>query len=322
MFITGPSVIKAATGEAVSAEELGGALVHNQSSGVSHFLLQDERSCFQKVKDVLSYLPSNHLEAAPMNLTVTAEPQDKLLDLVPVDASKAYDVKAVIRTIVDENSWLEIHKYYARNAVVGLARLNGETIGIVANQPKVLAGCLDIDASDKIARFVRFCDAFHLPIVNLIDVPGYLPGVQQEHDGIIRHGAKILYAYAEATVPKFAVVLRKAYGGGYIALVSKALGYDQVLAWPSAELAVMGAEQAVAVVHHRELAADGSDAFRAQKIAEYRDKFLNPYLAAEQGQVDSVIDPTTTRALLISSLAAWRGKRETRFAKRHGNMPM
>jgi len=260
-------------------------MVHNQKSGVAHFAMANEEGCFHFVKKLLRYLPSNNLEDPPR--VPSEDPADRLcdriLDLVPADSTKSYEMKDVIEEIVDRDSFFGLQKFYARNVIIGLARLDGFPVGIVANQPKILAGCLDIDASDKIARFVTFCDAFNIPVVNLVDVPGYLPGVNQEHQGIIRHGAKILYAYAASTIPKISVVLRKSYGGAYIALSSKKMGYDQVIAWPTAELAVMGAEQAVDIVYGRELSEKKSKRLRARKIEEYREKFMNPYTAAQMG---------------------------------------
>jgi acetyl-CoA carboxylase carboxyltransferase component len=320
MFITGPQIIRAATGEEIDFQGLGGAQVHAERSGVAHFVLQNETDCLQAVRQVLSYLPANHL-AEPEYAEHDGPAANAIEGLVPEDPAKPYDVKAVVAAIADRDSFTEVQSHYARNAVVGFARLDGAPVGIVANQPKVLAGCLDIDSSDKIARFVRLCDAFHLPVVNLVDVPGYLPGVRQEHDGIIRHGAKVLYAYAAATVPKISVVLRKAYGGGYIAMASKSMAYDLVFAWPTAELAVMGAENAVDVIYAKQIKTEG-ESLRADKIAAYREKFLNPYQAAEQGQVDQVILPEETRDVLIRHLALLRGKRVAVQPKKHGNIPL
>ncbi|OIP96006.1 methylmalonyl-CoA carboxyltransferase [Candidatus Wirthbacteria bacterium CG2_30_54_11] len=324
MFITGPQVIKLVTSEEIDFEGLGGAMVHNQKSGVAHFAMANEEGCFHFVKKLLRYLPSNNLEDPPR--VPSEDPADRLcdriLDLVPADSTKSYEMKDVIEEIVDRDSFFGLQKFYARNVIIGLARLDGFPVGIVANQPKILAGCLDIDASDKIARFVTFCDAFNIPVVNLVDVPGYLPGVNQEHQGIIRHGAKILYAYAASTIPKISVVLRKSYGGAYIALSSKKMGYDQVIAWPTAELAVMGAEQAVDIVYGRELSEKKSKRLRARKIEEYREKFMNPYTAAQMGQVDMIIDPRETRKTLISSLSFLRTKRVPKVSRKHGSMPV
>lgn len=324
MFITGPDVIKSVTGESVTFEQLGGAATHNQKSGVAHFMADNEKECMIMIKKLLSYLPQNNLDNPPM-INTGDDPErlnKNLKDIVPADSKKTYDVKEVIKEIFDNNSFFEIHKYYAQNAVVGFGRLNNNTIGIVANQPKILAGCLDINSSDKIARFVRFCDCFNIPIINLVDVTGYLPGTEQEHNGIIRHGAKMLYAYSEATVPKISLVMRKAYGGAYIALVSKDMGYDTVIAWPIAEIAVMGAEQAVNIIHRKEIQGKDGDKIKKQKIKEFSEKFLNPYVAAKQGKVDIIIDPKETRKTLISCLEMLFNKRETRPRKKHGNIPL
>ena len=324
MFITGPDVIKTVTGENVTFEQLGGATVHNQKSGVAHFMAENEKECFAMIKKLLSYLPQNNLDNPPMiNTGDTPDRLNKnLKDIIPTETKKTYDVKEVIKEVLDKNSFFEIHKYYAQNAVVGFGRLNNNTIGIVANQPKILAGCLDINSSDKIARFVRFCDCFNIPIINFVDVTGYLPGTEQEHNGIIRHGAKLLYAYSEATVPKISLVMRKAYGGAYIALVSKDMGYDMVIAWPMAEIAVMGAEQAVNIIYRKEIRGKHGDKIKKQKIKEFSDKFLNPYVAAKQGKVDIIIDPKETRKTLISCLEMLFNKRDTRPRKKHGNIPL
>ncbi len=324
MFITGPQVIKLVTSEEIDFEGLGGAMVHNQKSGVAHFAMANEEGCFHFVKKLLRYLPANNLEDPPRVLNEDPADRlcDRIFDLVPADSTKPYEMTDVIEEIVDRDSFFGLQKHFARNVIIGLARLDGYPVGIVANQPKILAGCLDIDASDKIARFVAFCDAFNIPVVNLVDVPGYLPGIGQEHEGIIRHGAKILYAYAAATIPKISVVLRKSYGGAYIALSSKKMGYDQVIAWPTAELAVMGAEQAVDIVYGRELSEKKSKRLRAKKIEEYREKFMNPYTAAQMGQVDMIIDPRETRKTLISSLSFLRTKRVPKVSRKHGSMPV
>jgi len=319
LFITGPQIIAAATGEKIDAEGLGGTAVHSKKSGVTHFVSPDEASTIEQVRQLLRFLPDNALDPAAEE-AFEAPTATNLAQIVPEDAGKAYDIKQVIAALVDEDSFMEIQSAYARNAVIGLARLAGKPVGIVANQPSVLAGCLDINSSGKIARFVRFCDAFRLPLVNLVDVPGYLPGVEQEHEGIIRHGAKVLYAYAEATVPKVAVVLRKAYGGGYIALASRALGYDLVYAWPHAELAVMGAKQAVGVIYRREIAEKGK-AHASKLEATFAKRFLNPKHAAALGQIDQIIAPEATRATLIQSLALLEGKRVPRLPRQHGSGP-
>jgi len=317
MFITGPDVIKTVTGETIDFNGLGGPLVHNEKSGVASFIEENENDCFDTVKLLLSYLPQNNMEN-PNLINTNDNPErlnNKLKDIIPKDSKKVYDAKEVIEEVVDKNTFLETQPLYAQNIVTGFARLNSNSIGIVANQPKVLAGCLDINSSDKIARFVRFCDSFNIPIINFVDVTGYLPGVDQEHNGIIRHGAKILYAYSEATVPKVSLVMRKAYGGAYIALVSKDMGFDKVIAWPNAEIAVMGAEQSVNIIFRKEKN-------KANKIKEYQEKFLNPYEAAKHGKVDIIIDPKNTRKTLISCLEMLATKRERRSAKKHGNMPV
>lgn len=324
MFITGPQVTKAATGEDVTFEELGGAVIHSAKSGVAHFRAPDEASCLALVRELLSYLPANNqsLPPAAAPLPPAGDPEE-LLDVVPASPSKAYDVRDVLRRVLDGGYLLEVQQEFAPNAVVGFGRLDGQSCGIVANQPRVLAGCLDIDASDKIARFVRFCDAFNIPVITFIDVPGFLPGVSQEHRGIIRHGAKILYAYAEATVPKIAVILRKAYGGAYVAMSSRGIGADLALAWPTAEIAVMGPEGAAQILYRNELAhADDPEALLAQRTQEYRERFANPYIASARGMVDDVIDPRETRQRLIDALYVLADKREDRPAKKHGNIPL
>ena len=324
MFITGPDVIKTITGENIDFDSLGGAMPHNEKSGVASFIEENEKECFETLKLLLSYLPQNNMENPPYINTNDSPNRlnSALKNIVPKEDKKTYDVKNVIEEIVDKNTFLEVQPLYAQNAVIGLARLSSQSIGIVANQPKILAGCLDIDSSDKIAKFVRFCDAFNIPIINLVDVTGYLPGVNQEHNGIIRHGAKILYAYSEATVPKISLVMRKAYGGAYIALASKEMGYDQVIAWPSSEIAVMGAEQAVNIIHRKELMGKNSEKIKQQKIKEYKEKFMNPYEAAKHGKVDIITEPKNTRKTLISCLEMLLSKRERRPAKKHGNIPL
>lgn len=325
MFITGPQVIKAVTGEEVSPAELGGATTHATQSGVAHFRTPTEEDCLHLIRTLLSYLPGNNLEDPPF--VPSSDPLDRrcpnLRTLVPIDPNKPYDVKEIIHSITDDGLFLEIQAQYATNIVIGLARLGGYTIGIVANQPRQLAGCLDIDAADKAARFVRFCDAFNIPLLTLVDTPGYLPGVGQEKGGIIRHGAKLLYAFAEAVVPKVTLVLRKAYGGAYLAMCSRSLGADHVLAWPTAEIAVMGPEGAANIIFRQEIsqASDPPEA-RKQKIAEYREKFANPYIAAGLGLVDAVIDPALTRQHLVRVLPTLLNKRENRPAKKHGNFPV
>jgi acetyl-CoA carboxylase carboxyltransferase component len=325
MFITGPQVIKTVTGEEVSFETLGGALSHNSISGVAHFFSQSERECLLHVRTLLSYLPLNNVEDPPVT-KVTDSPyreEEKLLAVVPEDPHKSYDAKEIIHALVDDHQFVEIHALYAENIVVGFARLNGKVVGIVANQPKVLAGCIDIDASDKAARFVRFCDAFNIPILTIVDVPGFLPGISQEHGGIIRHGAKMLFAYAEANVPKIALIVRKAYGGSYVSMCSRNLGTDCILAWPQAEIAVMGPEGAVNIVYGSEIReAENPQELEKEKVSEFREKFANPYVAAAYGMVDEVIDPRKSRYCLIKALQMLMRKREHRHKKKHGNIPL
>lgn len=325
MFITGPAVIKSVTGEDVTSEELGGAAAHASKSGVAHFTAKDEDECIAKIRKLIAYLPSNNLEDAPFEMPTDQinRLSEKLTTIVPDEPNKAYDVKDAIAEIVDTGSFMEIQSEFAKNIVIGLARFNGSTVGIVANQPNVMAGSLDVDASDKAARFVRFCDSFNIPIVTLTDVPGYLPGVREEHGGIIRHGAKLLYAYSEATVPKINVIMRKAYGGAYIAMSSKHLGADAVFAWPTAEIAVMGPEGAANIIFKNDIAESNDPiATRTEKIQEYREKFANPYEAAKLGFVDDVIEPDSTRPRIIAALEMLASKRETRPSKKHGNIPV
>ena len=325
MFITGPRVIEAVTHEKVDLEGLGGADVHTSRSGVAHFTAPDEDQIFDRVRWLLSYLPSNNLEAPPH---VEAEddprrPTPELADLVPESPDHPYDVRQVIGPLVDAGTFLEVQEAYAQNLVIGLARMDGRTVGIIANQPAHLAGVLDIDASDKGARFVRFCDAFHIPLVTLIDTPGFLPGVEQEHQGIIRHGAKMLYAYAEATVPKIALVTRKAYGGAYIVMSSKHLKGDVNLAWPSAEIAVMGPEGAVKIIFRKQLAAaEDPDRERADLVSHYRETLATPYVAASRGYVDDVIEPGESRARICRALARLENKRTITPKRKHGNLPL
>ncbi|WP_137743199.1 acyl-CoA carboxylase subunit beta [Robertmurraya siralis] len=324
MFITGPKVIETVTGEKISAEDLGGARVHNSISGNAHFRSDSEEEIIKSVRLLLSYLPQNSEEKPPM-LMVAAEDdyRPNLTDVIPFDAIRPYDVRVIIDEVVDKNSFLEIHKDFARNIVVGLARIKGEVIGLVCNQPKVMAGGLDIDSSDKAARFIRFCDSFNIPLITFEDVTGFFPGVKQEHGGIIRHGAKILYAYSEATVPKLTVILRKAYGGAYVALNSKSIGADLVFAWPNAEIAVMGPQGAANIIFAKEIQnSENPEQTRAKKIEEYREKFANPYVAAGMGMVDDVIDPRETRIKIIQSLEMLRNKKESRPHKKHGNIPL
>jgi propionyl-CoA carboxylase beta chain len=325
LFITGPDVIKTVTGEDVTFEELGGAHSHASISGVTHFVAADDRSAMEEIRYILSFLPANNLETAPY-FTPNDKPDrmdEELTTIIPDSSNQPYNMHHLIELIVDDAEFYEVHEHYAKNIVVGLARLDGHTVGIVGNQPAALAGTLDINASVKAARFVRFCDAFNIPLVTFVDVPGFLPGVDQEHGGIIRHGAKLLYAYAEATVPKITVITRKAYGGAYVVMNSRSLRADLVYAWPSAEIAVMGAPGAVNIIHRRELAgADDADAERTRLIAEYEEMFANPYLAAESGLVDEVILPRETRPRLIRALDMLRTKRETPPLKKHGNIPL
>ena len=321
MFITGPDVIKSVTGETIDFEGLGGASAQNEKSGVAHFLADNEKDCLDMIKVILSYLPSNNLESPPYALSDNPSRETKrLIDIVPEDPKKTYDIKDVISEIFDKKTFFEVQANYAQNAVIGFTRLNGNAVGVVANQPKVLAGCLDINSSDKIARFVRLCDSFNIPIINLVDVTGYLPGTNQEHNGIIRHGAKILFAYSEATVPKISLVLRKAYGGAYIALVSKDMGYDKVIAWPAAEIAVMGSEQAVSIINRDEITKNPKA--KSELAQKYTEKYLNPYVSAKLGKIDMVIDPKDTRIALVRCLDMLLSKREKRPSKKHGNMPL
>ncbi|NLG85694.1 MAG: methylmalonyl-CoA carboxyltransferase [Firmicutes bacterium] len=325
MFITGPQVIKAVTGEEVSAEELGGAATHNRISGVAHYMATSEDECFEQVRSLLSYLPNNNLET-PIRSEATdpaTRVDTSLREVVPLESNRAYDMRDVITRVVDDGVFFEAQEHYATNILTGFARLNGYSIGIIANQPRVLAGCLDINASDKGARFIRFCDAFNIPIVTFVDVPGFLPGTNQEYGGIIRHGAKMLYAYSEATVPKITLIVRKSYGGAYLAMCSRDLGADQVFAWPGAEIAVMGPDGAANIIFRKEIEeADDPEATRQEKIAEYRERFANPYIAAARGYVDDVIDPAETRPRLACALEALSSKRESRPAKKHGNIPV
>ncbi|MEZ4771460.1 MAG: acyl-CoA carboxylase subunit beta [Caldilineales bacterium] len=325
MFVTGPDVVKAVTHEEVSFEELGGALTHAAKSGVAHFAAENEEHAMFIAQKLLSFLPQNNQEDPPY-VPTSDDPlrMDEALDsIVPDNPNKAYDMKDIIRHIVDDGDFLEVHQHFAMNIVVGFARLGGHTVGIVAQQPTVLAGVLDIDSSTKGARFVRFCDCFSIPIVTLVDVPGFMPGTAQEHGGIIRNGAKLLYAYCEATVPKVTVITRKAYGGAYDVMSSKHIRGDVNLAWPSAEIAVMGPEGAINILYRRELAAaDDPDALRARLVQEYREKFANPYVAAARGFIDDVIEPRETRPYLINALEMLQNKRDTNPPKKHGNMPL
>jgi acetyl-CoA carboxylase carboxyltransferase component len=325
MFVTGPDVVKSVTREEVSFEELGGADVHASTSGVCHYVAESEADCLYLIRVLLSYLPANNMEDPPFVPTTDDRLRtDESLDgLVPEDASKPYDIREVIRRIVDDGVFFEIHEQFAPNIVVGFARMGGHSVGVIANQPAVLAGVLDINASDKAARFVRFCDSFNLPIITFVDVPGFLPGTAQEHGGIIRHGAKLLYAYCEATVPKITVITRKAYGGAYDVMSSKHIRGDLNLAWPTAELAVMGPEGAVSIIFRKELAeAEDPEKRKSELVEEYRDKFANPYVAASRGYLDDVIEPRYTRPRLINALEMLSNKRDANPAKKHGNIPL
>ncbi|HWS44891.1 MAG TPA: acyl-CoA carboxylase subunit beta [Acidimicrobiia bacterium] len=325
MYITGPDVVKTVTGEEVTHEELGGALTHATKSGVATFVADDEQSCIEMVRYLLSFLPANNLEEPPHFATEDdpERPCDRLLELIPDSSNRAYDMKAVIADIVDDGDFFEVFPLWAMNIVCGFARIDGHAIGIVGNQPQVLAGCLDIDASEKAARFVRTCDAFNIPLVTFVDVPGFLPGTDQEYGGIIRHGAKLLYAYCEATTPRVQIITRKGYGGAYVVMNSKSIGADIAFAWPSAEIAVMGADGAVNIIFRKEIdAATDPVARKGELVMEYEDRFLNPYQAAERGYVDDVIDPRDTRRMLVRALHMLRTKREQLPARKHGNGPL
>lgn len=325
MFITGPEVIKTVTHEEVTKEELGGALTHNQTSGIAHFAAENEEDCLRTIRELLSFIPSNNIDDPPR--IACDDPIDRadesLNTIIPQESNQPYDIRKVINTVFDNGYFFEIQEHFARNIVIGFARLNGRPVGIVANQPAFLAGVLDIDASVKGARFVRFCDCFNIPIITFEDVPGFLPGVNQEYGGIIRHGAKLLYAFAEATVPKITVVTRKAYGGAYCVMGSKHIRTDINFAYPTAEIAVMGAEGAVEILYRREIAnSTDSEVTRKQRIEEYRDKFASPYIAAERGFIDEVIEPRLTRPKLIRALKLLENKRDTNPSRKHGNIPL
>ncbi len=325
MFITGPDVVKAVLGQEVSFEELGGAMVHSQTSGVAHFIVKDEQHCVELVKRLLSYLPSNYLEDPPaIEATDDANRTDEALaKIIPDDPDKPYDVKEIICRVMDNGDFLEVQPLHAMNIVVGFARLNGKTVGAVANQPKHCAGALDINSSMKAGRFIRFCDCFNIPIVTFVDVPGFLPGLEQEHGGIIKHGSKLLYAYCEATVPKVTVILRKDYGGAYDVMGSKHSGADINYAWPTAEIAVMGPHGAINIIFRKEIAeAKNPEQKHQELVAEYREKFASPYIAAQKGYIDEVIDPAQTRPKLISALESLTTKREPRPARKHSNVPL
>ncbi|MBN1448400.1 MAG: acyl-CoA carboxylase subunit beta [Bacteroidetes bacterium] len=322
MFITGPEVIKTVLGEEISMEDLGGARVQTEISGNAHFFAHSEQECFEQIKQLVTFIPWNNRKKPDAFPATPPRPEFDPEKIIPVNPRQPYDVRNIIRAICDDSGFFEIQEHWAANIVIGFSRLNGETVGVVGNQPLVLAGVLDVDSSDKAARFIRFCDAFNIPLITFVDLPGYLPGADQEHAGVIRHGAKILYAYSEATVPKVTVILRKAYGGGYIAMCSRHLGADFVFAWPSAEIAVMGPEGAANIIFRQEIAtADDPDAVRQQKVLEYTEKFANPYIAAANGHVDAVIGPHETREFLIHAIEISRDKHELRPHKKHGIPP-
>lgn len=325
MYITGPNVVQAVTGEKVSHEELGGGIIHNEKSGVAHFLAKNDEEAIDLAKKLLSFIPDNNLQEA--EVIETDDPLERetasLRDLIPTDPTKPYDVKDLIKEIVDNKDFFEIQEGFAKNAVIGFGRIGGRSVGIVANQAAYLAGVLDINSGDKIARFVRFCDAFNIPLVSFVDTPGFMPGTLQEHGGVIRHGAKILYAYSEATVPKITLILRKAYGGAYIAMCSRHLGADAVFAYPQAEIAVMGAEGAANIIFAKDIeTAENPEEMRTQKINEYREQFANPYKAAERGYIDDIIDPKNTREVIGKTLEFLRSKSEESPQKKHGNIPL
>jgi propionyl-CoA carboxylase beta chain len=327
MFVTGPDVIKTVTHEEVTKHELGGAMTHNATSGVAHFVARDDTECLAMIRELMSYLPSNNLDDPPRRSS--SDPWDRahpaLNTLVPEDPFKPYDIKDAIHAVSDDGECFEVHEHYAKNLVVGFARLEGRPVGIVANQPAFLAGVLDINASVKGARFVRFCDAFNIPLITFEDVPGFLPGTQQEFGGIIKHGAKLLFAFAEATVPKITVITRKAYGGAYCVMASKHIRTDINYAWPTAEIAVMGPEGAVNIVHKRELdraTETEREKLRREKVEEFRERFANPYVAAERGYIDAIIEPSQTRAKLITALRSLENKRDSNPRKKHGNIPL
>jgi acetyl-CoA carboxylase carboxyltransferase component len=323
MFITGPEVIKTVLGEEISMEDLGGAKVHAEITGNAHFFAESEEECFDQIKRLVSFIPWNNDKKAELFPKKAPKSRHyKIESIFPTNPMTPYDVRDVIKALVDDSDFFEIHQKWAANIVIGFARIDGQTIGFVANQPMVLAGVLDVDSSDKAARFIRFCDAFNIPLVTLVDLPGYLPGIDQEHAGVIRHGAKVLYAYSEATVPKLTVILRKAYGGGYIAMCSHHLRADFVFAWPTAEIAVMGPEGAANIIFRSEIkSSDNPDETRKRLIEEYRQKFANPYVAAAYGYVDAVIEPSETRNFLVHSLTLAQNKNEIAPKKKHGVPP-
>jgi len=323
MFVTGPEVVKTVLGEEVSFDELGGAMSHGKNSGVAHFVAKNEYQCMDYVKTLLSFIPQNNTEEPPLVMT-SDDPNrldSNLINIIPENPLQPYDMKEIIYSILDNHVFFEVHELFAQNIVVGFGRLNGRTVGIVANQPMSLAGALDIDSSNKAARFVRFCDCFNIPVITLVDTPGYMPGTNQEHSGIIRHGSKLLYAYCEATVPKITIIIGKAYGGAYIAMSSKNLGTDMNYAWPTAQIAVLGSEAAVKIMNRKEIAsAKDPEAMKKKLVDNFTEKFANPYVAASYGTIDSVIDPAETRPVLIRALEALANKREKRISRKHGNI--
>ena len=323
MFVTGPDVVKTVLGEEVSFDELGGAMTHGTKSGVAHFVAQNEYECMDYIKTLLSYIPQNNTEE-PSIVSNDDDPNrldHNLISMVPEDPLKPYDMKEIIHSIIDNHNFFEVHELFAPNIIVGFARMNGKTIGIVASQPQYLAGALDIDSSNKASRFIRFCDCYHIPILTLVDTPGYMPGTNQEHNGIIRHGSKLLYAYSEATVPKITIVIGKAYGGAYIAMGSKNLRTDINYAWPTAQIAVLGSEAAVKIMNRKELASSKDpEALKKQLVDEFTEKFANPYVAASHGTVDTVIDPAETRPMVIKALEMLSNKRDRQLPRKHGNM--
>ncbi len=322
MFITGPEVIKTVLGEEISMEDLGGARVHSEITGNAHFFASSEQECFDQIARLLGFIPWNNTLKAPIKAAKPPKKEFNIEKIVPGNAKLPYDIRNVVRALVDDSDFLEVHELWARNMVIGFGRVNGETCGFVCNQPLVLAGVLDVDSSDKAARFIRYCDAFNIPIITLVDLPGYLPGIDQEHAGVIRHGAKILYAYSEATVAKITVIIRKAYGGGYIAMGSRHLRSDFVFAWPGAEVAVMGPEGAANIIFRKEImGADDPEEMRKQKVKEYKEKFANPYVAAAKGYVDTVIEPSETRKLLIHAIEVSKNKSVSVPNKKHGIPP-
>lgn len=322
MFITGPEVIKTVLGEEISMEDLGGAKVHSEISGNAHFFAENEKQCFEQIRKLLSFVPHNNNEGTSKEEVKLPLKKFNIENIVPVDPTMPYDVRDVIKSVVDNSDFFEVQEKFAPNIVIGYGRIDGETVGFIANQPLYLAGVLDVDSSDKAARFIRYCDAFNIPVVTLVDLPGYLPGVDQEHAGVIRHGAKVLYAYSEATVPKITVILRKAYGGGYIAMSSRHLEADFSFAWPTAEIAVMGPNGAANIIFRKEInESENPDQTRSQKVEEYKERFANPYVAAAKGYVDAVIEPKETRKILINALSITKNKEQIKLDKKHGIPP-